>query len=204
MVNFTTADSIQFLATFLGLTAIASVVLKLRERKPPVKVAVILLYAILPLIPIGGLYIFEYFISLVGHLSITTIVLLASVLIERLTGHTLVKANDKLTAYFTIAGASVILYPAAYGLIQFNIYSLGFGSLPFFAALMLLAILFTILRRNLAALSITLSVFAYSLHLMASNNLWDYLIDPALAIYAFIRLAGWLFRIIRPLPVSPQ
>ena len=51
MTSITTALSIQFLATFLGLVVAVSVLLKLRERKTFVKIVVILLCAVLLLIP---------------------------------------------------------------------------------------------------------------------------------------------------------
>ena len=204
MGSITTTLSIQFLGTFLGLSAAASVLLKLREHKPAVKIVVALLCAVLLLIPIDGLFIFEYFISLVGHLSITTIVLLAAHLFEQPAKRRVIKASDKLVTYATIVAASVILYPTAYGLFRFDAYDLGFGSSAFIAALMLLAILITILRRNLTSLIIVVSVLAYSLHLLPSNNLWDYLIDPLVAIYAIVRTMILLFqKIIKPLRGSP-
>ena len=204
MDSRTTSELLGFPGTFLGLAAAAAIVLKLRDSTAAVKITVVLICAVVSLIPVGGLYLFEYFISLVGHLSITTMVLLSATLSETLLRQKLIDTRERLLLCLVIAVAAIVLYPSAYGILSFSTYALGFGSLPFISALLLLAIIFTAFQKHMAALIIFLSALAFDLNLLSTGNLWDYLIDPLVVIYAVVIAAIWAFRKVRGEAVSPQ
>ena len=204
MDSHTTSELLGFLGTFFGLAAAVSILLKLQDRTAAVKIAAVLICAGLLWIPVGGLYLFEYFISLAGHLSITTIMLLSASLSETLLQRRLIDTRERLLICLAIIAAGIILYPSAYGMLSFSTYQFGFGSLSFAIALMLLAILFTVFRKHLALSLIILSVLAFDLNLFSTGNLWDYLIDPLVVIYAVVTVTIWVFRTIRTPRGSPQ
>jgi len=91
-----------------------------------------------------------------------------------------------------IALASILFYPFALGLTMFDPYSWGYGSIIFVVAVMMMAFLFFFTKRSWEALMISLAVIAWSIHWHESTNLWDYLLDPFLAVWAIIVSIRWI------------
>ena len=67
---------------------------------------------------------------------------------------------------------------------QTDPYRWGYGEPWFLAALLLVAIIGNLSRLPLVAASISLAVLAWAVGWYESTNLWDYLIDPLLCLYA--------------------
>jgi len=91
-----------------------------------------------------------------------------------------------------IALASILFYPFALGLTMFDPYSWGYGSIIFVVAVMMMALLFFFTKRSWEALMISLAVIAWSIHWHESTNLWDYLLDPFLAVWALMVSIRWI------------
>jgi hypothetical protein len=91
-----------------------------------------------------------------------------------------------------IALASILFYPFALGLTMFDPYSWGYGSIIFVVAVMMMALLFFFTKRSWEALMISLAVIAWSIHWHEATNLWDYLLDPFLAVWAIIISIRWI------------
>ena len=91
-----------------------------------------------------------------------------------------------------IALASILFYPFALGLTMFDPYSWGYGSIIFVVAVMMMALLFFFTKHSWEALMISLAVIAWSIHWHESTNLWDYLLDPFLAVWAIIVSIRWI------------
>jgi len=153
--------------------------------------------AIVVLIPFGGLPLAAYVRGWMGDLSITSLLLLLLLTILRpvcgLSLHTPSptggglgwgNARSKYTLLSMIALAALGLYPMVLGIGYFDPYRLGYGNPWFMGGLLLLALAAAIRQLPLAALAIALAVLAWGVGWYESNNLWDYLIDPLLAIYA--------------------
>ena len=89
---------------------------------------------------------------------------------------------------------ALLLYPFALGWGPLDPYRSGFGSIGLILMLALLAL--WALRRGLALLSLTiaLAVTGWSFNLLESTNLWDYLLDAPLALYALGATAGGLLQ----------
>jgi hypothetical protein len=83
-----------------------------------------------------------------------------------------------------IALSSMVLYPISLGMGYFDIYSLGYGNTGLLCSLLLLAVTAVFMNCGIVALAIALAVLAWSVGWYESTNLWDYLLDPLLAIYA--------------------
>ena len=92
--------------------------------------------------------------------------------------------RDRLASLALFAGLAVLLYPAALGLSYSDPYQLGFAPRPMLLVLGLLSLVLIIQRSWLGALALVLATLAFSLRLNASENYWDYLIDPYLALYS--------------------
>ena len=83
---------------------------------------------------------------------------------------------------------ALVLYPLALGISSFDPYRLGFGNLWFIVGLLIVALAAWFQQYTLIALSISLAVLAWSVGWYESNNLWNYLIDPWVSIYAIFAL----------------
>jgi hypothetical protein len=157
-------------------------------------------------IPFGGLSAVEFMRGITGDLSVTTLVLLTLFLIlprptsggradmgaETLLYHranpTLYRPPAKGKLLTLIVIAAFALYPFALGLGTYDPYRLGFGSLWFISGLLILALAAWLQQYTLIALSLALAVLAWSVGWYESNNLWNYLIDPWVSVYAIFAL----------------
>lgn len=174
-----------------GLAGIALMIAALAARLPVVrglpakqKIGLVVALLVVAAIPFGGLSVLEFVRGVSGDLSVTTLVLLALALQGKVPDSN--RQKYSLLALLTLA--ALLLYPAALGLGMFDTYRLGFGNLWFIAALLLLALGAWLRQFTLIALSISLAVLAWSAGWYESNNLWDYLLDPWVAIYAVAAL----------------
>jgi hypothetical protein len=144
--------------------------------------------AIAVLIPFGGLPFAAYVRGWMGDLSITSLVLLTMAILRSLSGWPPSGTKDKTALLILIALAALGLYPMALGIGFFDPYRLGYGNPWLLGGLLLLALAACFRRLQVAALAIALAVFAWGVGWYESTNLWDYLLDPLLAIYAISAL----------------
>ncbi|KAF0206594.1 MAG: hypothetical protein FD173_84 [Gallionellaceae bacterium] len=139
-------------------------------------------------IPFGGMSGAEYVRGITGDLSIATLALLLPPLVlPRTNGQA--PSRAKILSEFNLtllllACAAVALYPMALGIGMFDPYRLGFGNLWFIAGLLFMASATWIRQYTLIALGLSLAVLAWSVGWYESNNLWDYLLDPWVSVYA--------------------
>jgi hypothetical protein len=155
------------------------------------RLALVLGSAAVVLVPAGELMLVEYLRAVIGDLSIVTQALLAAFLVGYVAERQ-VRDERQLCAIMVaaLAGAA-FLYPAALGLGRFDPYALGYASLPFVAVLAGLTVAAWYLRFEWLAACLLIAVSARVAGVLESRNLWDYLIDPLLALYA----AFWLSRL---------
>jgi len=140
--------------------------------------------AVVALVPFGGFPLAAYVRGVIGDLSITSLVMLILTILRPLFGWSPSNTKAKLALQALIAVAAIGLYPLALGLGYFDPYRLGFGNLWFVSALLLVALVAYSRRLTVITLSIALAVFAWGIGWYESNNLWDYLLDPLVSIYA--------------------
>jgi hypothetical protein len=133
----------------------------------------------LPQLPLSG-----YVRGGVGDLSITSLVLLVSNLLRALKGWPNIRQTEKEVMLTLIALASLFLYPMALGFGSFDPYRLGYGDPRFLSVLFFFAITAWLFRLSLISICIGLAVLAYAIGWYESNNIWDYLLDPWVSIYA--------------------
>ncbi len=154
---------------------------------PPLQRAAVLGAAIvLVSIPLWGLSLSGLVRGITGDLSIATLVLLALALLRTLSGRTLVDDANRQLMLRAIAIIAVAFYPLSLGFSAFDPYRLGYGNLWFMLILLALAIWSVLRYSTFFALCIALAVVAWSAGWYESPNIWDYLLDPWLAIYAIV------------------
>lgn len=140
------------------------------------------------LVPFGGLPLAVYVRGIIGDLSITSLILLALSILRPLFSLRRADIHSGFVLQILIALAAVVLYPMALGLGLFDPYRWGYGNPWFMGVLLLMALAACFRQFHAAAFCIALAVFAWSTGWYESNNLWDYLLDPWVSIYAIVAL----------------
>lgn len=138
---------------------------------------------LLSLVPVQGISLALHLRTYIGDLSVASLVLLGWATLSRF-GVPLAGARDRLASLALFAGLAMLLYPAALGLSYADPYQLGFEPRPMLLVLGLLCAVLIVQRSWLGALALVLATLAFALRLGASENYWDYLIDPYLALYS--------------------
>ena len=184
-----------------GLLGLAAVATAIRLRRLPLRAryAVMLAAALAVFVPIGGLSIAACVRSVTGDLSAATLVLAGAACFTQLTGRTLIGHRDKQALCWLLALAAAFLYPFALGWTRFDPYALGYGSIAFVTALLLVTLGAWSARWYVIVFIVVAAALAYLAGAYESRNLWDYLIDPLVSIYA---LAWLLARVRLPNSVS--
>jgi hypothetical protein len=140
--------------------------------------------AIAALVPIGALPVAALLRGVVGDLSLTTLVLLLRGLARDIRGGDPADPRTTLTLQGLLTVAGVVLYPLALGLGAWDPYRLGYGTPWFLATLLAVALTALVLGVPLVTFCTALGVLAWSLGAYESRNLWDYLIDPLVFVWA--------------------
>ena len=149
---------------------------------------------VLILVPFTGLPLAGYVRGATGDLSITTQVLLWSALLRPWLPNYLLATKAHRALLVLIAASAVFLYPMAMGWGMSDPYRQGYGEPFFLTAWLILASLAWLHRSYLITFCISLATLAWSIGWFESDNLWDYLIDPFVAIYALSSLAIGLIK----------
>lgn len=139
---------------------------------------------VVTLIPFGGFPLAAYVRGATGDLSITSMVLLWCALSRSWAVCGAADFNHRHVLLALIALAALILYPMALGFGAFDPYRLGYGNWQMVTALLLVALAAWFWKYHQVALCIALATLAWAIGWYESGNLWDYLLDPFVAIYA--------------------
>lgn len=179
----------------MSITCAAVIILLLQKTSPQpfpviVKVLLILLIANLFFWPLGlgmELPLVAYVRGLVGDLSIVTMLLL----------WTSLPPNNKPAPFafkFALALIAIIFYPLALGFGMMDPYAWGYGSIAFFIAVLFFALVCGLANWSKGVWIIAIAILAWAAQWHESANLWDYLLDPFLAIWALTGLIAALYR----------
>ncbi|MDE2310553.1 MAG: hypothetical protein KGL01_06970 [Betaproteobacteria bacterium] len=182
MINFTDMTGLASSATAM---ASAALLLPGVARMPKSGLALLVsAVAMASIIPFAGLPAAAYVRGAIGDLSITSLVLLMLAILRPLFGWRSSASKDSFALQILITIAALGLYPLALGLGYFDPYRLGYGNLWFLSVLLVVALAACFRGLPVVALCIALAVLAWDIGWYESNNLWDYLLDPLLSIYA--------------------
>jgi len=153
--------------------------LPVRARYPVVMAALAVVLA-----PIGDLSIAATVRGVTGDLSVPTLALAVSACFARLMGRRLFEQRELNALLWLVAAAALFLYPFALGWTRFDPYALGYGSIAFVTALLLVTLAAWRANLKLVVLVVLAGALAWLGGVYESRNLWDYLIDPVAAAYA--------------------
>ena len=143
--------------------------------------------------PVGvaHLPLLAYIRGISSDLSITLVALACLGLGQRLLGLRALEPRERTVVNFAVAAAALFLYPLALGWGDWDAYRLGWGAPGLWAALLVLSLLCWVQGLRLLPLLVALALLAWVAGLLESSNLWDYLIDPWLAVAALFHCTQW-------------
>lgn len=137
-------------------------------------------------LPVGAvpLPVAAYVRGITSDLSVSLLALAALRLCSRLFGLEPFDLREYKLVFLTVSVAALFLYPLALGLGNWDAYRPGWGSAAMWASLFLVCVAGWLAGFRLLPLLIALALLAWTAKLLESNNLWDYLLDPWLALIA--------------------
>ncbi|WP_277758072.1 hypothetical protein [Pseudomonas sp. A34-9] len=165
------------------------------------------LLALAGFVPVGELPLAAYVRSFTDDLAITTLVLLGWVSLLRLGVIEPLPTIKRVQVLVLFSVLAAILYPATMGLTYVDPYRWGFNPRPMLVLVGLTTLLLLWLRNGLGVAMLALGTLAFALRLKASENYWDYLIDPLLVGYCLVAGAALcvreIWRLLRPVAAAP-
>ena len=128
-----------------------------------------------------------YVRGVTGELSIVTMLLLWS---------SMLPAAKKTPLGFKVAVAliAIAFYPLALGLGMLDPYAWGYGSIGFLIATIFFAIACGLAGWTKGVWILSIAIIAWTVHWHESANLWDYLLDPFLAIWALLAIPNAIYQ----------
>jgi hypothetical protein len=123
-----------------------------------------------------------------GELSITSMLLLWTAYFSPKEIH--VPAAMKVW----IVLVAIVFYPLALGVSRFDPYAWGYGSFTLLAAVIVTALAAWFAGSNRIAIILGLAILAWAAGWHESANLWDYILDPFLGLWAVGSLIGSAWR----------
>ena len=173
-----------------ALLLASGILLLLNAQTRPIQASGFVIAFMLFLLPVMDMSFAKYASVLMGDLSPISLALLAVFVHGRLTDRNLGDAytQDVHRLQVLIGVLAIFLYPTALGFSPVDIYS--FGYYPAVLTPLLLALFCLSVYRGwyyLASL-LALAWISFQLNILDSDNLWDYLLDPFLAIWCLLHL----------------
>ena len=151
------------------------------------KVLLVLLIGNLLFWPLGmDLPLVAYVRGITGDLSIVLSLLLWSSLLPS-------HKPAPIAFKFAVVIIALCFYPLALGFEMIDPYAWGYGSIVFLAAVLFFALVCGLTNWNKGVWIIAMAIIAWAAHWHESANLWDYLLDPFLAIWAICACIGVLY-----------
>ena len=139
---------------------------------------------VLSWLPLGTsqLPVVGYVRGITSDLSVTLVAIAFFSLMPRPWSWVDINGRDKLAVFSALSVAALLLYPLALGLGDWDPYRLGWGSPGMWLTLLLLSGVCWFAGLRLLPFLVALALFGWSLGLLESTNLWDYLLDPWLGL----------------------
>ena len=154
------------------------------------KVILLLIIANLFFWPLGfslELPLSAYVRGVIGDLSTVSVLLLLSALFVR-------NQSAPWIVRVAIGLVGLCFYPFALGLGMFDPYGWGYSSVALLIAVLVFALLCAIAKWNRGAWIIGLAIIAWGMQWHESTNLWDYLIDPILVVWAIFGVVATIMK----------
>ncbi|WP_122662888.1 hypothetical protein [Pseudomonas viridiflava] len=144
--------------------------------------------SVLSFVSLNGLSLAAYVRSFTDDLAISTTIVLVWFTLRRLNVKLPGVDQPYAVVVMVFAALALILYPATLGLTYSDPYRLGFNPRPLIIAVAVLAFGLLYLRNGLGVVMLAGATLAFAVRSKPSENYWDYLIDPLLALYCCVAL----------------
>jgi len=177
------------LAMALLCLAFATILLPLNRLPLVGRMLVIVSITLLVMLPVSDYPGWYYVRSVFGDSSVTALVFYIALILQQHFSWQLYQENELVLLRRLVLTTALLLYPFALGVTHYDSYSLGYANPWLLGGLLMLTLFCWLVKYYLLAIAITAAVTAYSLQLLESLNLWDYLIDPA---FLLIMILTWL------------
>ena len=177
------------LATVLVCIAWATFLLPVSRLPPAGRVLVVVIIALLVMLPLADYPGWYYVRGVFGDSSVTALIFYLALILQQNFSWQIFQEDELVLLRRLALATAILLYPFALGLTQFDSYSLGYSN-PWLLTVLCIISLFCWWRKYyFLAVSITAAAIAFSLQLLESHNLWDYLLDP---LFIFLVMLTWL------------
>jgi len=179
-----------------ALLLVTVILVTSKQLRLPIAVRGVLLLPAcwLVFMPIDGLPVAGYIRGLLGDLSITTLILLFTASMSALLDRNFYKPGSFFLAMLLVLTAGLFLYPFSLGFTDFDPYALGYSSKAFLAFFFAVALTAWYFNLYFLVIIIVLDVSAYLVGIYESRNIWDYLMDPVLTLFAFFWCIIWMIK----------
>ena len=127
-----------------------------------------------------------YVRGVIGDLSIVSLLLLWSSVLPS-------AKKTPLAFKVSIAIVAVVFYPLALGFGMLDPYAWGYGSIGLLIAAILIAMVCGLADWIKGVWILSFSIIAWAAHWHESANLWDYLLDPFLALWALFAIPNAIY-----------
>lgn len=127
-----------------------------------------------------------YVRGVMGDLSIVSLLLLWSSVLPSV-------KKTPLAFKVSIAIVAVVFYPLALGFGMLDPYAWGYGSIGLLIAAILIAIVCGLAGWIKGVWVLSFAIIAWAAHWHESANLWDYLLDPFLALWAIFAIPNAIY-----------
>ena len=163
------------LVTFLA-ASVSSWINPRQFQKGWQKLVVLVSSAFIALLPVQGLSLADYLLSLNPNFSIGSLALVVALLWPKFIGQPLL--SDRHLKIFCLWNVvvSLALFSSYLGLLPYDLYALGYGFSPWFVVMALLTVVAVWCCYPLAIMGIA-CLAAFNLRLLPSPNLWDCITD---------------------------
>ncbi len=128
-----------------------------------------------------------YVRGVIGDLSTVTVLLLLSALFVR-------NQSAPWIVKVAIGLVGLCFYPFALGLGMFDPYGWGYSSVALLIAVLVFALLCAIAKWSRGTWIIGLAIIAWGMQWHESTNLWDYLLDPILVVWAIFGVVATIMK----------
>jgi hypothetical protein len=136
-------------------------------------------------VPVDDLPLAIYMRTLAHDVSIVTLLGLGWVTLVRLGCVERLASPQRWQLIVLFGVMGLVLYPATLGMTPFDPYRLGYNPRAMIVVIGALALLMLYWRNGLAVAMLALATLGFSLELISSDNYWDYLLDPFVAMYCW-------------------
>ena len=148
------------------------------------QVVAIIVGLLLPAVLISDTPLYQYIRAGLGDLSVSLKIILLVILYQRGSQSVVIQKSEWKMIIFGAAITGLLFYPFALGVTMFDPYAFGYAANNFVLVLLVLLGLSIWKKLWLLTAIICLSLVGYYGAVLESSNLWDYVLDPVLWLYA--------------------